>query len=165
MFQRSQQRGLLGATPSLIAAAAWLEPGQVNLVRSSFAQAVARSPALGVQFYLRLAERNPRLAPILPTALMPQSEHLLAVLATCLNALANPDEAHCSFSALGAWALEADIGLLQQDQAPAAWIDTLAVALGPARFTAAHRRAWARLLQALTPVPAAPASDAGQALA
>ena len=118
-----------------------MTPEQITLVRTSFAAVQPIAEQAAAMFYARLFELAPQLRPMFKGDLTEQGRKLMAMLATVVNTLDQPDVLVPAARRLGERHVTYHVKAAHYALVGTALLDTLAAALGE-RFTPATREAW-----------------------
>ena len=119
-----------------------MNPTQIKLVQSSFAQVAPIAATAADLFYDRLFEIAPALRPMFPADLAEQKKKLMAMLGTVVAGLADLDRLMPAVQSLGRRHGGYGVKAQHYTQVGSALLWTLEQGLGDA-FTAEVRDAWA----------------------
>jgi hemoglobin-like flavoprotein len=114
---------------------------QKQLVRSTFAEAERTSEIIGLIFYRRLFELDPKLRPLFHHNIEEQSKKLMATLKMAVEGLERPSGLTAAIQALGRRHVQYGVKEEHYDTVGQALLWALENALGEA-FTAEARSAW-----------------------
>ncbi len=125
-----------------------MTPGQVHLIRKSFAELSRHDHVAALVFYRRLFEIDPALRPLFKNDIEEQSRKLLDMLGVLIAMLERPMGLEMELKAMGA--RHAGYGVRDEHYATVgrALLDMLAEVLDT-RFTPETRAAWTALYQAV----------------
>lgn len=119
-----------------------LSAAEVHLVRSSFALVAPLATQAAAMFYDRVFERAPGAAALFHGDMAAQGQRLMAMVQLAVDGLDDPVGLAAVLADLGRRHVGYGVQPGHYDLVGGALLDTLAAALG-ARFTPAHRQAWA----------------------
>ena len=121
-----------------------MSPGQVHLIRQSFAEISRYDHVAALVFYRRLFELDPSLRPLFVTDIEEQAKKLTDMLGVLISMLGRPSGLDMELRAMGA--RDAAYGVKDEHYglAASALLGMLAEVLGPA-FTTQVKDAWMAL--------------------
>lgn len=119
-----------------------MNPSDISLIRSSFAQVAPVAAQAAAMFYDRVFEREPAAAAMFSGNMAVQGQRLMAMIAAAVDGLDHLPALERTLVELGRRHVGYGVQPAHYDLVGGALLDTLAAALGPA-FTPAHREAWA----------------------
>jgi len=120
-----------------------MTPEEITLVQSTWAQVVPIKEQAAALFYGRLFELDPSLKPLFKGAMKAQGQKLMAMIATAVGGLTQPDAILPAVQDLGRRHVGYGVRAPHYDTVGAALLWTLEQGLGPA-FTPETRQAWAK---------------------